>query len=237
MHKLIVSAVVLVLLSALAVGLWKLSNSRTFQAFGTITPRVETDEKIVALTFDDGPTPQLTDEILGVLSEQNTKATFFLVGGDLEKNLEEGRKIVAAGHEVGNHSYSHTRMVFVTPSFVKAEIERTDALLRAAGYEKPLHFRPPYGKKLFALPLYLSRNDRRTVTWDVEPETFSENADSPESIVRRVLDNAKNGSIILLHVMHDPQKKSLRAVKPIIEGLKGKGFRFATVSELIASER
>ena len=237
MRKLIISVVLLLLLFAVAYGLSEISKSRTFQFFGTIVPRVETAEKLVALTFDDGPTPQFTAEILNVLNEQGVKATFFLIGGELEKNMEEGRKIVAAGHEIGNHSYSHTWMIFVAPSFVKDEIEKTDALLRAAGYEKQAHFRPPYGKKLFALPFYLSQNNRRTITWDVEPESFPEIAKSSEAITQHVLDNTKNGSIILLHVMYDPQKKSPRAVKPIIEGLKQKGFRFVTVSELIASRQ
>ena len=237
MRKLTFAAAMLVFLLVLAFGLWEVSKSRTFQFFGTLTARVETDEKIVALTFDDGPTPQFTGEILGVLAGQNVKATFFLIGSDLEKNPEEGGKIVSAGHEIGNHSYSHTRMVLVTPSFVREEIMKTDSLIRAAGYEKTAHFRPPYGKKLFALPFYLSQTERRTITWDVEPESFAEIAKSSEAIARHVLDNTKNGSIILLHVMYDSQKKSLRAVKPIIEGLKQKGFRFVTVSELIERRR
>ena len=235
MRKLIFFVVSIVLLLAIAAVLWKVANSRTFQFFGAITARVETEEKLVALTFDDGPTPQLTDEILGVLQAQDVKATFFLIGGELERNPEEGKKIVEAGHEIGNHSYSHERMIFVSPAFVKDEIEKTDALIAAAGYEKPAHFRPPYGKKLFALPYYLSQNNRRTITWDVEPETFPEVAKSSEAVAKYVVENTRGGSIILLHVMYDRQKKSLGAVQPIIEGLRQKGFRFVTVSELIES--
>ena len=237
MRKLTFFIVLLVLPAALAFGLWEIGKSRTFQFFGVIVPRVETPEKLVALTFDDGPTPEFTGEILRVLQEADVKATFFLIGGELEKHPEEGKKIVVAGHEIGNHSYSHQRMILVTPSFVKEEIEKTDALIRAAGYEKTPHFRPPYGKKLFALPYYLSNNNRRTITWDVEPESFPEFAKSSEATAQYVLDNTKNGSIILLHVMYDRQKKSLSAVKPIIEGLKQKGFRFVTVSELIESKK
>jgi peptidoglycan-N-acetylglucosamine deacetylase len=237
MRKLTFFVVLLALLLGLAYGLLEISKSRTFQFFGTIVPRVETSEKLVALTFDDGPTPQFTGEILRILKEQDVKATFFLIGGELENHPQEGKKIVAAGHEIGNHSYSHVRMIFVSSSFVKEEIEKTDALIRAAGYENVPHFRPPYGKKLFALPFYLSRSNRQTITWDVEPESFPEIAKSSEETARYVLENTKNGSIILLHVMYDPQKKSLSAVKPIIEGLKQKGFRFVTVSELIESRK
>jgi peptidoglycan/xylan/chitin deacetylase (PgdA/CDA1 family) len=218
-------------------GLWELSKSRTFQVFGEIVPRVETAQKLIALTFDDGPTPAHTDEILRVLKEENVEATFFLIGGELEKNLAEGKKIVADGHEIGNHSYSHVRMVLVSPSFVKDEIERTDALIRAAGYETPTHFRPPYGKKLFTLPFYLSQTGRKSITWDVEPETFPEIASKTDEIVKYILANTRGGSIILLHVMYDPKRKSLNAVKPVIEGLREKGFQFATVSELIAQSK
>ena len=237
MRKIVYSAIALGLFLALAVCLWKVGNSRTFQFFGEIVPRVETSQKIVALTFDDGPTAKFTDEILQVLKEEDVKATFFLIGGELEKHADEGKKIVAAGHEIGNHSYSHVRMILVTPSFVKEEIEKTDELIRSVGYQKTTHFRPPYGKKLFALPYYLSQNNRKSITWDVEPETFPEVAKSSEEITKYVLNNTKNGSIILLHVMYDPQKKSLNAVKPIIEGLKQQNFRFVTVSELIEGQK
>jgi peptidoglycan/xylan/chitin deacetylase (PgdA/CDA1 family) len=237
MRKLTFFAVAFFLLLAAAGILFQISKSRTFQFFGEIVSRVETPERIVALTFDDGPTPEFTDTILAVLKEEDVKATFFLIGGELEKHLDDGKKIVAAGHEIGNHTYSHVRMILVTPSFVKDEIEKTDELIRAAGYQKPAHFRPPYGKKLFALPFYLAQANRKSITWDVEPETFPEVAANTEAITKYVLDNSQNGSIILLHVMYDPQKKSLNAVKPIIEGLKQKGFRFVTVSELIESKK
>lgn len=228
--------IVFVLLAGVFFGLWELSKSRTYQLFGEIVPRVEIDRKIVALTFDDGPAPAHTDEILRVLKEENVRATFFLTGGEMEKHPTEAKKIVADGHEIGNHSYSHARMVLVSPSFVRDEIERTDALIRAAGYEKTPHFRPPYGKKLLTLPLYLSQANRKSITWDVEPESFPEIAGKSDEIVKHILANTRGGSIILLHVMYDPERKSLNAVKPVIEGLRNKGFQFATVSELLTAQ-
>ncbi len=236
MRKIYYLLIVFALLAGGAFGLWQLSKSRTYQVFGEIVPRVETERKIVALTFDDGPTPAHTDEILRVLKEENVAATFFLIGGEMEKHPSEAKKIVAAGHEIGNHSYSHVRMALVSPSFVKEEIERTDALIRAAGYEKMPHFRPPYGKKLLTLPLYLSQTNRKTITWDVEPESFPEIAGKSDEIVKHILANTRGGSIILLHVMYDPERRSLNAVKPVIEGLRGRGFQFATVSELLTAQ-
>lgn len=230
----IISAVLQVIFISVAYTLFSISNSRSFQFFGEIVPRVETQEKILALTFDDGPTPTFTDEILSVLAEEDVKATFFLVGSDIEKHPEETRKIAEAGHELGNHSYTHERMVLVSPSFVKNEIEKTDELIRNAGYaSKHIHFRPPYGKKLFVLPYFLSKNERKSITWDVEPESYTPVKKESEETVRDAVAAARNGSIILLHVMHDDKRRSLNAVRPIIIQLKEKGYNFVTVSELI----
>ena len=230
------AAFVLVILGGAAV-LWQVSKSRTFQFFGRIVPRVETSQKVVALTFDDGPTRDQTAEVLRILRERNVRATFFVTGGELEQNMDAARDIVADGHELGNHSYSHERMILVTPSYVRREVERTDELIRAAGHAGEIYFRPPYGKKLLALPFYLSRHDRKTITWDVEPDSeLAADADAA-AITRHVLDRTRPGSIILLHVMYPSRAETLRAVPFIIEGLKRDGYRFVTVSELIAAEQ
>jgi peptidoglycan-N-acetylglucosamine deacetylase len=214
---------------------FQVSKSRTFQFFGELVPRVNTQQKFVALTFDDGPIPGSTEEILSILNEGGIKATFFVTGTELEQHPEQGKKLVAAGHELGNHSFSHSRMVLKTPSFVKFEIERTDELIRQAGYQGPIHFRPPFGKKLLVLPYYLSQHSRKSITWDVEPDSFPEVSSDAAKIVEHVLTNAKPGSIILLHVMYPNRKESLKSVKGIIAGLKSRGYEFKTVSELLSS--
>ncbi len=229
----IVVAVFVLLLAGTVFILREISNSRTFQFFGEVVSRVETDKKVIAITFDDGPTPGFTDEVLEILRRENVKASFFLIGSEIEKHLDEAKKINAAGHEIGNHSFSHTRMIMVSPSFVQSEIKKTDDLIRAAGYNEPTHFRPPYGKKLFALPWYLSSHHRKTITWDVEPESYPNIAKDTRAIVEHVLAKARNGSIVLLHVMNDRERKSMRAVEPIVKGLKERGFQFVTVSELL----
>jgi chitin deacetylase len=230
-----IAIIAVILLVLVLVGLREVSSSRTFQFFGEIIPRVNTSQKLVALTFDDGPTPQGTDQILAVLSEANVKATFFVTGAELEQNSEQGKKIVAAGHELGNHSYSHVRMFFVTPSFVRQEIESTDKLIRETGFQGEILFRPPYGKKLFTLPYYLWRHQRKTITWDVEPDSYPEIAADANKIVEHVLSNTRPGSIIILHVMYPNRRESMKAVKNIMEGLKAQGYSFKTVSELIAA--
>jgi peptidoglycan-N-acetylglucosamine deacetylase len=230
--RLVVAALVGVL--AVLFGAWRFSNLRTFQLFGELVPRVETTAKAVALTFDDGPTPDATDEVLSVLRERGARATFFLIGADIEQHPELARRIAEEGHEIGNHSFSHQRMVLKTPSFIREEIERTDRLIREAGYEGPIQFRPPYGKKLVLLPYYLSRTNRKTIMWDVEPDSYAEIGKDPDKITRYVLDHARPGSIIILHVMYESRAPSMKSVPGVIDGLKERGYELKTVSDLLA---
>lgn len=228
------TAILLLLLLAVATGLYKWMNASTYQAFGELVHSVDTEEKVVALTFDDGPTPEHTEDVLALLGEADVKATFFVIGSDLEENMEAGEKLVQAGHELGNHTYSHQRMIFKTPSFIETEIEKTDALIRQVGYEGDIHFRPPNGKKLLLLPWYLDQHDRTTITWDLAPEDFPEHTADPQVMTERVLEGVKPGSIILFHVMYDSREASREALRATIDGLKEQGYRFVTVSELLA---
>lgn len=221
----------LVLISSIF--LWKTSKSTSFQFFGEIIDRVETSEKVVALTFDDGPTPGRTQQILEILGENEVRATFFLNGKPMEENPGEARLIVEAGHEVGNHSYSHQRMVFKSRDFVAGELERTDKLIREAGYEGPIHFRPPYGKKLFVLPKYLAEKNIKSITWDVAAESYGEDMQDSRALVERTLSEVRPGSIVLMHVMFASRESSMQAVPEIIGGLRNRGYRFVTVSEIL----
>jgi peptidoglycan-N-acetylglucosamine deacetylase len=213
---------------------WQVSKSRTFQLMGEIVPRVETSQKVIALTFDDGPTVEGTAEILSILKDENIKASFFLIGADMEKHPESVKQIIAAGHEIGNHSYTHERMFFKTPSFIQHEIDDTDRLIREAGYTGEIHFRSPFGKKFFLLPYYLSKRGKKNIMWDVEPETYPEIDGNAEKITDYVLTHTKSGSIILLHIMYPSRKESMKSVRGVIKGLKEQGFEFKTVSELLA---
>lgn len=209
----------------------RLSHASGFQFFGTIFDRVPVQEPLVALTFDDGPHPEATARILALLKQRSVKATFFVEGRFVEMNKATTRAIAAAGHELGNHSFSHQRMVLKTPSFVEHEIERTDRAIRAAGYKgKRILFRPPFGQKLFVLPWYLYWHDRTSITWDIEPEGMGD----AKGIAYVAVRDAQPGSIILLHVQTPSPNPSYEAVAPMIDGLRKKGFGFATVSELLA---
>jgi peptidoglycan/xylan/chitin deacetylase (PgdA/CDA1 family) len=203
-------------------------NSRTYQLFGRLTEHVETNKKVVALTFDDGPTKNV-DQILPLLKKYHAKATFFLIGNELKKNPKEGKKIAEAGNQIGNHTYSHQRMVFKSQSFIKEEIEKTDQLIRQTGYKGEIDFRPPNGKKLIGLPYYLMKHHRDTITWNLEPDTYYTLASHKVNYVSK---SVKPGSIILLHPMYDKTGNELKTIEGILNSLTKEGYRFVTVNEL-----
>jgi peptidoglycan/xylan/chitin deacetylase (PgdA/CDA1 family) len=229
------AAAVLAVLLVLAYAAHRVSRLRGWQVAGRIIPRVETADSLVALTLDDGPTAY-ADSVLPVLAARGVRATFFLTGGAAAEEPARFRRIAAAGHEIGNHTWSHPRMVGRRTETYRREVERTDSLFRSLGYAGPLHFRPPYGAKLVGLPRYLARTGRTTVTWDVEPDSYDDVAATPEGITRHVLAETRPGSIVLLHVMFRSRATSRAALPAVIDSLHARGYRFVTVSELLARD-
>jgi chitin deacetylase len=210
-------------------GLFLISKSRTFQFFGEIIARVDTHEKVIALTFDDAPT-EYTESVLKTLQEKQINATFFVIGSNLEKYPQFGKDIAEQGHELGNHSYTHQRFLLKSQSFIDQEIQKTNTLIRQTGYSGEIFFRPPNGKKLFGLPWYLSQHGIKTIMVDVEPDTYG---NSTEFFVTYTLENTKPGSIILLHPFCKECSNQREAISKIIDGLEAKGYRFVNVSELL----
>lgn len=223
----------LLLSAASLTGLVLLARSRSFQLLGHLVSRVEASQPLVALTFDDGPTAAMVDEVLATLDAAQVHATFFVTGSELAIHPSAGRRIVGRGHELANHSYTHQRLVLKSPSFIRAEIERTDALIRAAGQRGAIAFRPPFGYKLVGLPWFLWRTGRTTIMWDLEPDSYPEVAATASGIAAHVVERARPGSIILLHIWYPTRVTSRAAVPLIVEGLRAKGYRFVTVGELL----
>jgi peptidoglycan/xylan/chitin deacetylase (PgdA/CDA1 family) len=223
----------LLTLAAVAVGLRLLARSRTTQVAGRLVARVEIAEPLVALTFDDGPDAAYMDGVLGALAARRVRATFFVTGAELAATPDAGRRLVAAGHELGNHSWSHPRMVFKSPQFVREEIARTDAAIRDAGQHGEIQFRPPFGYKLVVLPWVLSRAGRTTIMWDVEPDSYPDVAATAGGIVAHVVERVRPGSIVLLHVWYPTRQTSRDAVPLVVDALHAKRYRFVTVSELL----
>lgn len=216
----------LMVIVLLLFGMYKLMNARTFQMFGGLTNQIETKENVVAITFDDGPTKNI-EKILPLLERYNAKATFFVIGSELEQNMELGINITEAGHQMGNHTYSHQRMIFKSQSFIEAEIDNTNTLIRETGFKGEIDFRPPNGKKLFALPYYLHKHGIETITWNLEPDTYYS---SITDKVHYVTEHVVPGSIILLHPMYDD--KEIEVLEQILKSLSEKGYKFLTVNEM-----
>ncbi len=218
---------------ALLAGLHALATSRTYQLFGHLVAHGPRTTPAVALTFDDGPTQDPLDSLLATLAAHEVHATFFVTGRELAAAPEAARRLVHAGHELGNHTYSHRHMVLMSPRAIRDEIEATDSLIRLAGYTGPIYFRPPYGTKLLGLPWYLSRHHRTSVTWDVEPDSYREVSRTAEGIVRHVLARVGPGSIILLHPWYRSRGTSLAAVRPLLDSLQARGYRVVPLRELL----
>lgn len=224
---LVIAAVVI------AAVLFQISKARCFQLVGDVTCRVETDRKIVALSFDDGPTPEGVDAVLPVLDRFGAKATFFLIGDRIEKFPGQAERLLEAGHELGNHTYSHQRNLMKSREFYRNEVRRADDLLRAAGAQTKL-FRPPFGKRLIGLPLEVEAAGYRTITWDVEdnPEMFEGDA---AGYAQDILSRVEPGSIILIHPMYRHNQTARDALPLILSGLSESGYTIVTVGQLLES--
>jgi chitin deacetylase len=234
---LLVLSGVTLLIALLMYLIFQLSKSRTFQFFENLTSKLDTKDKVIALTFDDAPSPQ-TRTVLEILTSKNVTATFYMVGQNIEKFPMEAKDIADAKMELGNHSYSHHRMIFKSLSFIDSEVQKTTSLIRKTGYTGEITFRPPNGKKLFLLPWYLQRHNIKTIMWDVEPDTYAsstqEGKDKTTFLINYVSNNTKPGSIILMHPFCDKCVSDRDALPIIIDTLQQRGYRFVTVSELLS---
>lgn len=218
--------------------LW-LKSHRSPQLIGKCIHRIETTEKCVALTFDDGPSCH-TQEILDILKVQGVQATFFLLGQNAEKFPSLVKQIYREGHEIGNHSYSHQPFVFKSLAFMRKEIEKTDQIIRQSGYSKTIHFRAPYGRKLIGLPWILYKSKRLHILFDVIPDDWA--SPGVAAIVNRILTQTKPGSIILCHDgdgdnRGQDRSQTVQAMPIVIQKLRATGYRFVTVSELLEFDK
>lgn len=231
MHMLKRVLIILSVLLIMCVWLFYISKSRTFQFFGGLINNIQTQKRIVALTFDDGPVSGNTQEVLRILRNHDIKATFFLVGKEMEAYPSWLQLIMQAGHQIGNHSYSHKRMVLKSPSFVVDEITKTDEIIRQAGYTGDILFRTPYGKRLVITPYYLRQFHKPNVFFDIEPETYVQGSGA---LLSYTLQRARPGSIILLHPMYSGSgNQALAMLDALIVWLKEHWFSFVTIDELL----
>lgn len=233
-NTVIVISLFLVILAGVTMIFRWLKSYRSPQLFGKLITRINTSKKIVALTYDDGPNPPFTNAILDILKKHQVLATFFIVGKLSEKYPEIVVEIYKQGHELGNHSWNHDQLIFRSNTFVNDEIKKTDDYLRDLGYQGEIHFRAPYGYKLFSLPWILSSQKRKHILFDVVPNDWS--FPGVSVIVERVLSKVRPGSIISLHDGYGERQQTVEATDEIITKLKAIGYSFVTISELIKNE-
>lgn len=205
----------------LLAALWQLINSRNYQIFGRLVNEGDPSLPRIALTFDDGPVPGTTEQLLAILAKADIKATFFVTGRELSESPDLGRAIVEAGHQLGNHTWSHKRMIFKDIGWIQDEVKKTNEAIRQTGYQGEIMFRPPYGKKLLGLPWVLRKLDMTTIMWNSEPDSKDNDA---KGIAEEALKNLHGGTLILMHVMYPSRKASLAAVEQIIAQENPKGW-------------
>lgn len=191
--------------------------------------KVSTALPLVAITFDDGPDPVITPQVLAILKEKNAKATFFMLGKHAEAYPELVQQIHAAGHEIGNHTYSHQRLTRLSQDGLKAELQHTETILFNITGENPRLVRPPdnaYNAKIVA---QTQQCGYHFVLWSIDTRDWANV--SPSAILRET-DKAGAGDIILFHDGVTPSH-IVEGLAKTIDLLQAKGYRLVTVSELM----
>ncbi|NBQ64269.1 MAG: polysaccharide deacetylase family protein [Verrucomicrobia bacterium] len=184
----------------------------------------------LALTFDDGPTPGITERVLAELKKRDMRATFFLIGAKVDARPDLARRLVDEGHDVANHSYTHPRLSGMSDAAVDNQITRTqEAIARATGVT-PVWFRPPYGAFRREQGPLASKHGLGVAYWSVDPKDWSQPGSAV--IAQRVLAASQPGSIILLHDLH-PQ--TAEAVPAIFDGLISRSFATAPFHSFVGS--
>ena len=216
MVKKIVPIFILALLTALC-----LPGGEAMPADGGA--EIPAGEKYVALTFDDGPRRGTTERLLDGLKERGAKATFFLIGQQIEDNAALVARMAEEGHQIGNHTWSHQRLDGILPDEAAQEVVRTEAVLEALLGGGEYWLRPPYGQVAEGVELGVPM-----VKWCVDPRDW-ESRDA-EKVTRAILDCVEPNSIILLH---DIYSTSVDAALRVVDRLQEEGYWFVTVEELL----
>ncbi len=197
---------------------------------GITFSRVSVAQPYIAITFDDGPHPKNTPRLLDMLRERNIKATFYVIGRNVDLYPNVLRRTVSEGHEIGNHTYNHPILSKLGDSTVRDELTKCrDAVARAAGV-KPRTLRPPYGALLQRQREWIHRElEYPTIMWSVDPLDWKRPGASV--VTSRILSNTTPGAIVLAHDLH---ASTVDAMPATLDGLLRKGFKFVTVSQLLA---
>jgi peptidoglycan-N-acetylglucosamine deacetylase len=191
-----------------------------------------TDIKQIALTFDDSPSFKYTSKVLDILKKENVKATFFVLGNKVERYPEIFGEIVKGGHEIGNHTFYHSRITSLDNDRMMNELTMTSDIVKKLTGKRTEYFRPPFGSFNIGERKMIENAGYKFVLWSVNADDFYHlgwGMRTPASIVKRVMRGIKGGDIILAH---DDSQQLVDALPVIIEDLKNKGYNFVTLSKL-----
>ena len=192
---------------------------------------IKKSEKYIALTFDDGPHPKYTAQILKILYDNEAMATFFVIGENAERYPYLVRAEYDLGHEIGNHTYHHDRKSDQSLKTLADDIKRADDIIYEITGQKPLLFRPPEGKRDKTLDDIVKKAGKSIVLWTVDTRDWAHT--DKDKIIKNITENTKNGSVILFHDYISPPSPTPEVLCEILPYLKEKGYKFVTVSELL----
>ena len=199
---------------------------------GKVYCRNISKEKKVALTFDDGPHPRFTKEILDILEEYDVTATFFIIGVNAENYPESLKMIVDSGCEIGNHTYSHVRIDKMSDDELEGEMLKCEQVLYSMTGIRPKLFRPPQGRVPENLLSISDKLGYNVILWSIDTLDWSHNP--TDNICAAVNNNLSGGDIILMHDYISGKNTTCDALRRIIPDLLSRGYTFVTVSELIS---
>jgi peptidoglycan-N-acetylglucosamine deacetylase len=237
----ILTAVLIIAAAGLAFGLWfcwacAIPSSTFFRPALIRGPR---EGKRLCLTFDDGPAVQFTEQVLDILREHHVPATFFVCGKNVEDHPDLLRRIVAEGHEVGNHTYSHLFVFFKSRQRIAEEIDRTQAIIESVTGFRPKIFRPPYGARWFGLIPTLLERGMHLILWSATGYDWKKDE---QGITKAALRGLKPGAVILLHDGRETRfateidrSHTVSALPGIISGARRQGYTFAPLRDFLSA--
>lgn len=225
---------------------YELFEQPTNQMFGRTVTNGPTNERVVALTYDDGPNPPYTGRILDVLEQEHVRATFFLVGRAVQAYPSIARREASDGDAIGNHTWDHRHLIVLPRSQVRSSLQRTDAAIYAATGRHTTLMRPPFGARDWIVMQVAHKLGYTVVMWSV-PLARDWEYPPAQVIAQRILSNVSDGSIVVLHDGNRGQLCSAKHLAPhvcdrssdieatrlIVDNLKSQGYRFVTIPELI----
>jgi len=213
--------------------LWLFFSCVSLQTIASQPVRfIKTNQKVVALTFDDGPSKPYTEQILDILEKHKVKATFYLLGVSIKSHPSIVKKTIQAGHELGNHSMYHKHLKNKNADSIAREISNVDNLIEKMGYKKEITFRSPFGQVSPSIQNAVDKLGKQNILFSYLPRDWE--GPAAKIIHDRIMKRVRPGFIITLHDGGKRRQTTVQATEMLINSLKAQGYQFVTISELLS---